>query len=554
MKLGQVCAATSGSVLLMAAGSNASKVAKNNVYKSIGSLFRGRNLQDAEDLTIKRCWEECIANGGMTAEECKALIESEIPGHEIPDLMIKIRTPRDEPTFNGSYWYIGIPTNYYGETTCDVNNAVIRFPFDWEVPIPGGSEVVSIPDTDCKAMMADECCSAIMENMAASNIPTVDINGNCLACWVHAVPLEPVTEIGGIGYNDHEYVTTPFGPGVCQETFISQADIQAGDDANEAELVDLAGELQLLVDDGEADCSTLLDAQNLLYLATRNVLKTRIIIADMLCGICDGPTETIFPLPEALISDLETIIAIFLGTTIKNDENCIIIYTDADMNVIEPPKIGGSRKNIDWNLGDNCDDAPPVDPDPITDPDTCTPNDPPSPAFCETAHFDPATTVCNGPTCTEVDAADYPDYSITYNMGSDMLPNPQFIVVKGQLRTRFYYTVCTGDEPVENVMIGWVGVCAVTNYQYRSYAFEGTEHGYFGGMDDATCVAGFGFTESFENVPDYGGCAELMMEIDGHVAVSQAVDVSLQFNGKFTKYVVKGADCTLCDNPPTIQG
>ena len=528
---------------------------------------------------MKRCWEECIANGGMTAEECKALIEREIMGHEIPNLQVKIRTPRDDPVFNSSYWYIGIPTNFVGETSCKVNNAVIRYPFGWEVAVAGGgSQVMEIPDTDCLGLMADSCCTKVMQTITAAGIPTTDVNGHCLTCWVHSVPLEAI--IGDVaptlGYLDHSFIpSVGAGPGLCLETFVTQLGVETVDDADEASLKAIADGLQAIVDRAGKylTCESLKSTQNTLLIATRNVPRTRNVISDLLCGICDGGVDTaLTPLPPPLLADFLYIIKIFRTTKINNNQNWIVIYTDSDLNVIEPPKIGGSLKGIDWNLKDDCDQVPDTNSDPETESSTCIPNDPPSPAFCETTHFDPASLSCAAPAARAYPSVRLPGYSVTFRPASDIKPNPEFLVVGGKRRTRFYYQVCTAapgehkpapglprmpNAPIDHVIFGWLGVCAVTNYQYRSYAFEETEFAYFGGMDKDTCTGGFGFMESFQSVLDMGDkCAELMMEVDGHVTLSDvpvALKMGQGMDSFYITYLVKGADCSLCGNAPTSR-
>ena len=203
------------------------------MFDNLGSFSCKKNT--------KRCWEECIANGGMTAHDCKALIQSERSVHEIHDLKVTIRKPRDDKTFQDSYWYIGIPTNLSGFTSCNVNDTIVRYPFDWTVSTPnGGSKVVSIPPVDCKGLRASQCCTKIMDTMAAEDIPTTDSNGHCLTCWVHSVPLEPVIHPSqGLMYKDYSY-----GNGVCKESLLTPAAVQNADKKSKDHLLQLGTYLE----------------------------------------------------------------------------------------------------------------------------------------------------------------------------------------------------------------------------------------------------------------------------------------------------------------------
>jgi hypothetical protein len=77
--------------------------------------------------------------------------------------------------------------------------------------------------------------------------------------------------------------------------------------------------------------------------------------ADVLCGYCE--THGAYnPLPQELADKLE-LIKIEISVEIKSSENWIVIHVDEHGLVMEPPRIGGSRAELDYNRGD--EDCPP---------------------------------------------------------------------------------------------------------------------------------------------------------------------------------------------------
>jgi len=94
-----------------------------------------------------------------------------------------------------------------------------------------------------------------------------------------------------------------------------------------------------------------------LLMSTRDVLSMHIVVANLRCrSICPVRynDDTLDVLPKDLAADFLFIVDKFRKSVVKNDVNYIVIYTDKDSNVIEPPQIGGSLHDIDWSLNDEC--------------------------------------------------------------------------------------------------------------------------------------------------------------------------------------------------------
>jgi hypothetical protein len=49
----------------------------------------------------------------------------------IPDLQVKVQSPRDHGTLAATCFEVGIPTNFQGDVACGINNADIYFPYEW---------------------------------------------------------------------------------------------------------------------------------------------------------------------------------------------------------------------------------------------------------------------------------------------------------------------------------------------------------------------------------------------------------------------------------------
>ena len=307
-----------------------------------------RELGEVQDPSTLRCFYECV-NQGMTADECVEYIENllggkDLPGHEIPDLKIKIHNPRTVAQVRETYWMFGIPTNIYGEVDCKLNGGNVRYPWPWLVNGVG----ISIPEIPCSGLDVNECCDKVIDTLIKNGIPLVDDKNNCFSCWPHQEPLEPVIGAGGeVAYLEHKQATD----GTCEEVQLSLFEVQTADtDASNA-VTSVVGDLDALLAAEVPMCADLVALYRALLKAARAVPQAMSKVTGMLCGFVCGSGGT-FTITLELKKRLLFIRRKLTEIIIKSDENCIIIYTDRHGNVIEPPKIGGSREGLDVDLDD----------------------------------------------------------------------------------------------------------------------------------------------------------------------------------------------------------
>ena len=307
-----------------------------------------RELQVDQDASTLRCFYECV-HQAMTAEECVEYIETilggkELPGHEIPNLKIKISPPRTVEQVKDSYWMFGVPTNIYGEVDCGLNGGVISYPWPWKVNGVG----VSIPEVPCAGLDVNECCDKVLATMTEKGIPLVDDNGNCFSCWPHQEPLEPVIGAGGeVAYVEHALGVD----GTCEAKELSPFEVQAADATAGSAITSVVESLDSLLASDPAKCADLEALYESLLMNARAIPQAMSRIPGMLCGFqCN--TDGTFTISEELTTRLLFIRKKLTTIEIKSDENCIIIYTDRQGNVVEPPKIGGSREGLDVDLDD----------------------------------------------------------------------------------------------------------------------------------------------------------------------------------------------------------
>ena len=319
----------------------------------------GRDLQETQAAITTRCWTECVKLA-LTADECTALIKEELGAnlelHEIPNLQITVHTPRDSFWFGLTYFQVGIPTDLFGNVACE--KSVLRYDFDWEVIRPDGStDVITIPDFDCIGKTATNCCTDYKAFLTDLDIPLVDSQGNCLSCWVHQEPLEPIIATDGSGnvlYVDHQYDPSTKE---CKAVSIPEDMVIDIDASTTASLNDDIVEMESMLEQDFATCASLIHLQERLMIHARGVNTAMNFVASLLCGFCEGRNGSYGPIPDALRTKFVFVVRQIRKAVIKSNVNYIIIYTDADGNVIEPPKVGGSRAGIDWNLDDpDCDE------------------------------------------------------------------------------------------------------------------------------------------------------------------------------------------------------
>ena len=306
------------------------------------------------DVSTLRCFYECLAQA-MTADQCQDYIENllggpTLPNHEIPNLQIKINRPRPTNWVSETYWMIGIPTNIYGEVDCDLNSGIIKYPWTWTV----ANVDYTIPEVSCVGLPADECCTKVLDQIELEGIPLVDDNGNCLSCWSHQEPLEPIIPPSG---SDVVYLEHSASSGTCTESELSVTEVNSADTDAEAALQVVRNDIDAVIAAGTVSCSVFTALFNNLLLSARAFPRAMSRIPSLLCGICENPTDT-YELTEEIITRLLWIKQEITGE-INSAENCIVIYVDHQDLVLEPPKIGGSREGLDFDRDDpDCVDGP----------------------------------------------------------------------------------------------------------------------------------------------------------------------------------------------------
>jgi len=134
--------------------------------------------------TDKHHFEDCV---GTTIEECQSIIDVYVQAH--PDdfnnqttLMMDIRKVRE--LTDESYYKVVLRTNTAGTKVYGIfDDGVVHYPWSWKVN--GVDSTIGPWDCDDKGevMGPVECCGMIHDD-----VPTMDDNGNYLACFVE----EPV--------------------------------------------------------------------------------------------------------------------------------------------------------------------------------------------------------------------------------------------------------------------------------------------------------------------------------------------------------------------------
>jgi hypothetical protein len=517
-----------------------------------------RDLQETQAAITTRCWTECVEQA-LTADQCMALIQAELGVnlqlHEIPNLQLKVHTPRDEFWFGLTYFQVGIPTDMYGNVACD--KSVLRYEFSWEVDMQNGTtRELTLPDYDCVGMSAVECCSNYKSFLKSQNIPLVDHQGNCLSCWAHQEPIAPVLASDGTGdvmYIDHQYQPDTQ---TCEARSFTNDAVVAIDQATTTSLRDDVTEMETILADDIVTCAQLTTLFDRLLIHARGVNTAMNFVATFVCGYCDdsGSGSSFAPIPSGLSNKFQFIASQILKTTIQSNINYIIIYTDAFGNVIEPPKVGGDRADIDWNLYDpDCEtDTGDDEIPPGTEEDErnggesafCDPNEITSdPVFGAQFSTSDVAFKCNTPTGTVLFDPDV--YSMTLLHFDDTIQ-------KGDSkRTRLTYRVCssTGDL-INKVVVPWKGHCTVTKYHYLDIEFDGCA--YAAGKDDTTCVVGFTFDESWQSVAAYADpartqiCANFLLELDGWVDKTVNVGAVATEGGQYVLMDVEAPNCSGC--------
>lgn len=324
------------------------RLPRENVDKE---LFR-RALQT---ITEEDCYHECVERQ-MTAVECsdyiKSVLGEDLSASKYPDLEIKIALPRSAAAKAATYWEVAIPTNLYGEVSCDIKGGVISYRDPW-ITEAGERQ---IPDTECFGLNAAECCNRMKTNVQQAGISLTDINGNCLSCWVHQQVLTPIVAEGS---GELQYVIhgKKSGAATCASTTLTPEEVQKVDEEVETTLAEVSTDIDRVLENG-ASCDELRLLQNELMVHARSFVRAMVAISELLCGKCD-PADTIYDtIPDDMRTSLVEIQGVIRGD-INSDENRIVIYADHSNKVMEPPKVGGSMAEFDYDRNDpDCDDVP----------------------------------------------------------------------------------------------------------------------------------------------------------------------------------------------------
>jgi len=284
---------------------------------------------------VSNCFVRCV-HDQMTANQCEYYIKGVLgpvyAGSAIPDLEMVVSTPRPLPVKANSYWYIGIPTNFEGETDCSAYGGTIKFLDPWETSLG----VFSIPDVDCFGLLATDCCDKVLQTVEDAGIPLQDVFGNCLSCWVHQQILTPVTSDNSVLYETKEA-----SGGSCVSKQMTSEYVQGKDKEMMDKLAELSNEIDGVIESG-ASCEQLKALQRDLLFWARSKSHSMKTIASLLCSYtCDNNG----PLTDQIVSDLHHIKSTIAGE-IKSDVNQIIIYTDHQGYVMDSPIIGESSEIV----------------------------------------------------------------------------------------------------------------------------------------------------------------------------------------------------------------
>jgi hypothetical protein len=180
------------------------------------------------ELATAECFQQCVVQQ-MTAASRERYIYQilgpDLSEHVVSNLEIVISAPRPPSVMANSYFLVGIPTNVQGQMKCDMFRGEVKYRKIWSTA-QGDFE---IPPVNCVGLLADACCDKFHATLATNNIPDTDVQGNCLTCWTHQEPLEPViTGTGELVYN-HPHALSEGGECVVGEiTRDIVVDIDAG--------------------------------------------------------------------------------------------------------------------------------------------------------------------------------------------------------------------------------------------------------------------------------------------------------------------------------------
>jgi hypothetical protein len=311
----------------------------------------GEDLDNGEErhllnLLTTRCFTECIEQN-MTPDECAAYIESvigEAGGHEVGPVTVKIQVPRTPVVFGSSYWMVEVPVNVNGQFTCDRNMGETFYPFLWTAP--GGD--LAVANMLCQGLSAGECCMMI-RTYGQAELGGKDTNGNCFACFAYQEPLVPVVNtISGLTeYRDYVYNDPN-----CEQMQLTESEVASAD-----------ADTQMTIDAALTSLSVFADAPSCvvfaallegLYNAATVITPLSPAIGELACSYCYGPNDLdVMALGPAdpLIAYLMTLLS---TPAPSSAENCVIIYTNDSGDIVDIPKLGGSRADDPYD--DDCEE------------------------------------------------------------------------------------------------------------------------------------------------------------------------------------------------------
>jgi hypothetical protein len=172
--------------------------------------------------------------------------------------------------------------------------------------------------------------------------------------------LEPIISAGT---GELAYIENQQGlSGTCEAIELTPAEVALADKAARAGIATAVATIEAILDDGSVTCSDLIALQLELLLDGRAKPFAMSKIAGLVCGICSSLEITYTITPDATLT-LQLIIEFLTKEPINSTVNCIFIYVDHHGIIMEPPKIGGSRAELDWEFDDPDCDEPPTTPD-----------------------------------------------------------------------------------------------------------------------------------------------------------------------------------------------
>jgi hypothetical protein len=293
--------------------------------------------EEAVPLLASRSFEYCL-DEDLTPEECKAYIESEIGAageHEVgANVPVKIHSPRSPKVFKDTYWMMEVPVDLYGMMACDLNDGHANYPFLWVAE----SSERQVEDVDCRGSRAGECCMAIRSQGQNDQTNGYDVNGNCLACFVHQEPLVPVwnPESGETEYQEYALGNIAFGQ--CEQVKLTAEQVSEQDELfiqrNMAAALQALDTLAL----GDPTCGEEFeDLLEVLYDAAARIHPLSELVGQLSCQFCYGNNDLEFddPVFADLVSQIKALLQQQDDLPSSTEQSkSIIIYTSQEGDIV----------------------------------------------------------------------------------------------------------------------------------------------------------------------------------------------------------------------------